>query len=442
MSKILANEIANYGDDAPIDLKEGLNIPAGKPIQAAGIAGTSGQVLSSTGTSINWITPFDGDYTSLTNRPTIPAAQVNADWNASSGVAVILNKPTVPPLTSLVVNSAGTPSLTFNGANGQFTYTPPDLSNYDTAFGWGDHAQAGYLTAEVDTIQDVVQRSYYDRPWFGGTFSNSWAPGGNPVFNTTTFTNEIYHHGFGDSIHIGSNTAGVRWLDYDVTGDGVQDAGKNPSKIIGYNYYIANETVDSFRGGGSVANGINSVANVLHHDVQPDADGNPTTYSIGNDLGTIRLGNRASTISYLTAEPIAAGNVHTVKLFFQNEPVLQTVPLGVELPNSGNLTTKGQLRYSNIFGTTALLPLAADHDGMFGTLNDGKAYFSKILTPGVVLRVSANFTLDPASLVTSKAVDVAIPDRCIATLRVTLSPATNDDDGPCNSKSFWFFLNC
>ena len=146
MSKILANEIANYGDNAPIDLKEGLNIPAGKPIQAAGVSGTSGQVLSSTGTSINWITPFDGDYTSLSNRPTIPAAQVNSDWNATSGVAVILNKPTVPPLTSLVVNPAGTPSLTFNGGNGQFTYTPPDLSNYDTAFGWGDHASAGYVT--------------------------------------------------------------------------------------------------------------------------------------------------------------------------------------------------------------------------------------------------------------------------------------------------------
>ena len=112
MSKILANEIANYGDDAPIDLKEGLNIPAGKPIQAAGLSGTSGQVLSSTGTSVNWITPFDGDYASLTNKPTIPAAQVNADWNATSGVSVILNKPTVPPLTTLVVNSAGTPSLT------------------------------------------------------------------------------------------------------------------------------------------------------------------------------------------------------------------------------------------------------------------------------------------------------------------------------------------
>ena len=37
-----------------------------------------------------------GDYNDLTNLPTIPAAQVNSDWNASSGVAEILNKPTIP----------------------------------------------------------------------------------------------------------------------------------------------------------------------------------------------------------------------------------------------------------------------------------------------------------------------------------------------------------
>ena len=34
-----------------------------------------------------------GDYDDLTNKPTIPAAQVNSDWNAVSGVAEILNKP-------------------------------------------------------------------------------------------------------------------------------------------------------------------------------------------------------------------------------------------------------------------------------------------------------------------------------------------------------------
>lgn len=41
-------------------------------------------------------TAFSNDYNDLDNLPTIPAAQVNSDWNASSGVAQILNKPTIP----------------------------------------------------------------------------------------------------------------------------------------------------------------------------------------------------------------------------------------------------------------------------------------------------------------------------------------------------------
>ena len=174
MSKLLANEIANYGDNAPIDLKEGLNIPAGKPIQAAGVAGSSGMVLTSTGTSISWTIPFDGNYNTLTNKPTIPAAQVNSDWNASGGVAVILNKPTVPPLTSLTVNPAGTASLAFNAANGEFTYTPPDLSNYDTAYGWGDHAQAGYLTSLGDAAGVTTAKiTNWDTAYGWGNHANA-----------------------------------------------------------------------------------------------------------------------------------------------------------------------------------------------------------------------------------------------------------------------------
>ena len=32
----------------------------------------------------------------ILNKPTIPAAQVNSDWNATNGVAEILNKPAIP----------------------------------------------------------------------------------------------------------------------------------------------------------------------------------------------------------------------------------------------------------------------------------------------------------------------------------------------------------
>lgn len=104
-----------------------------------------------------------GSYNDLTNKPTIPAAQVNSDWNANSGVAQILNKPTIPTKTSQLSNdswfitssyhdsskqdvlSAGTGiSITsntvsntwvtsFNGSTWAVTYTAPVTSvNWST----------------------------------------------------------------------------------------------------------------------------------------------------------------------------------------------------------------------------------------------------------------------------------------------------------------------
>ena len=47
------------------------------------------------------ISGFNGSYNSLTNQPIIPAAQVPSDWNATSGYAQILNKPTIPSIAGL-----------------------------------------------------------------------------------------------------------------------------------------------------------------------------------------------------------------------------------------------------------------------------------------------------------------------------------------------------
>lgn len=65
---------------------------------------TASQVSSSISTALTNYTPTanlatvatSGDYADLDNKPTIPAAQVNSDWNATSGKAQILNKPTIP----------------------------------------------------------------------------------------------------------------------------------------------------------------------------------------------------------------------------------------------------------------------------------------------------------------------------------------------------------
>ena len=60
-----------------------------------------------------------GSYNDLSNKPTIPAAQVNSDWNASSGVAQILNKPSLATVatTGAYSDLSGTPTIpTVNNA--------------------------------------------------------------------------------------------------------------------------------------------------------------------------------------------------------------------------------------------------------------------------------------------------------------------------------------
>ena len=64
-----------------------------KPTLAA--VATSGAYADLSGTPNLATVATSGSYNDLSNKPTIPAAQVNSDWNASSGKAQILNKPTL-----------------------------------------------------------------------------------------------------------------------------------------------------------------------------------------------------------------------------------------------------------------------------------------------------------------------------------------------------------
>jgi len=75
-----------------------------------------------------------GSYNDLSNKPAIPAAQINSDWNSVSGLSQILNKPTIPTqYTDALARAAitlssnaptGTTStLTYNTGSGAFTFT-------------------------------------------------------------------------------------------------------------------------------------------------------------------------------------------------------------------------------------------------------------------------------------------------------------------------------
>ena len=57
---------------------------------------------------LNKPTLFSGDYGDLANQPTIPAAQVQTDWAATSGLGQILNQPDIDDVLT------GTPTFTGN----------------------------------------------------------------------------------------------------------------------------------------------------------------------------------------------------------------------------------------------------------------------------------------------------------------------------------------
>ena len=74
------------------------------------------------------INSFSGSYNDLTDKPTIPDAQVNSDWNASSGVSQILNKPTL----SIVATSGNYDDLLNKPAMTTQTLTFVDENNVET----------------------------------------------------------------------------------------------------------------------------------------------------------------------------------------------------------------------------------------------------------------------------------------------------------------------
>ena len=112
-----------------------------------------------------------GDYDDLTNKPTIPASQVNSDWNAASGVAQILNKPslatvatsgdyndltnkpTIPtvdyPVTDVTVN--GTSVVT----NKVAAVTVPTVTNSITQ-GSTDAVTSGAVYSAIGDIESLL----------------------------------------------------------------------------------------------------------------------------------------------------------------------------------------------------------------------------------------------------------------------------------------------
>lgn len=125
-------------------------------------AGTSGQVLTSNGAGVapSWSTPSGGSVTSV-------------------GLSV----PTGLSVAGSPITSSGTLAVTF--ASGYSIPTTASQTNWDTAYGWGNHASAGYL------LSSTAASTY--APLTGTGTSGTW--GISITGNAATVTNGLYSTG-------------------------------------------------------------------------------------------------------------------------------------------------------------------------------------------------------------------------------------------------------
>ncbi|MGI5914241.1 MAG: beta strand repeat-containing protein, partial [Bacteroidales bacterium] len=90
------------------------------------------------------------DKTKLDGIESGAEVNVNADWNASSGDAEILNKPTT--LAGYGITDAMSTSHAANGISST------NITDWNTAYGWGNHSTVGYLTNynETDPVVKAI----------------------------------------------------------------------------------------------------------------------------------------------------------------------------------------------------------------------------------------------------------------------------------------------
>lgn len=83
---------------------------------------------------------FSGDYNDLTNTPTINSGTVSS---------VAMTVPTGLTVSGTPITTSGTLAVTFD--TGYSIPTSAKQTEWDTAYGWGDHSVVGYLTSETYT---------------------------------------------------------------------------------------------------------------------------------------------------------------------------------------------------------------------------------------------------------------------------------------------------
>lgn len=154
-----------------------------------------------------------GSYNDLDNKPTIPAAQVNSDWNANSGVAQILNKPTIPTVNdaTLTITQNGTSKGTFTANDADDTTIEVSDTTYSNFTGTDgvSAGTSGLVPAPATTDAGKFLKA-------DGTWDTAGGSGPTVVQTTGTSTTDVMSQKASSEILYGANasTGRITLLNY------------------------------------------------------------------------------------------------------------------------------------------------------------------------------------------------------------------------------------
>ena len=184
-----------------------------------------------------------GAYSDLSGTPTIPAAQVNADWESNSGVSQILHKPTIPTVNNntITFTQGGTSKGSFTLNQSSDTTIALDGSSFtqvQSDWNQSDNTQVDYIKNKptIPSSSDFVTITNTNQTVNGiKTFSN-------PIQIDTTsndgrFTIKL------ENLTVGTNPSTTQYVGFlSADSQGTQFANVNCSYstagVIGSNLYV------------------------------------------------------------------------------------------------------------------------------------------------------------------------------------------------------------
>jgi len=285
---------------------------------------------------------------------------------------------------SVVQAAPGTAGLAYNNVSGVFNYTPPDLSgyltiaefnnqiatadfagittaditNWNTAYGWGDHSTAGYaLSTSVPTV--LTDLSIVD-----GTAGQVLQANGDGTFEFTSLqaiveTDPIVGavNGIVKADGAGNISAAVAGTDYSTFDGAFSSLSGTPTTLVGYGITDAATSAQGLLADSAVqpADNVSELVNdagYLTTVAFADLTATPTTLAGYGITDNILLDGADISVGQITATGFEFTGTGVVSIESGNNLVLNAGAGAGDLQTTGDITTTADSTYD--IGTTLL----------------------------------------------------------------------------------------